>query len=80
MNPPLANRPKQRQPAGAEKYDEGALNMMQQIKTNEKKVIHLLIVLNADFLMYILLKHNLDRISSQFSQNYYFVVKLSILV
>jgi len=38
MNPPPPTKPKTRQPAGAEKYDEGALNSMQQIKTNEKKV------------------------------------------
>ena len=39
MNPPPPTKPKTRQPAGAEKYDEGALNTMQQIKTNEKKVM-----------------------------------------
>ncbi len=41
MNPPPPTKPKTRQPAGAEKYDEGALNTVQQIKTNEKKVIFL---------------------------------------
>lgn len=35
-------RPKQNAPAGAEKYDEGALNDFQQSKTNDKKVCLLL--------------------------------------